>query len=72
MIQANSQVVQIDENELGFIIKVLDANPKAVADFRSGKESVIMFLVGQVMRETKGKTDAQQVKEKIVQLLKKS
>ena len=72
MIQAKSQVVQIDENELEFIIKVLDANPKAVADFRSGKESVIMFLVGQVMRETKGKTDAQQVKEKIVQLLKKS
>jgi aspartyl-tRNA(Asn)/glutamyl-tRNA(Gln) amidotransferase subunit B len=38
--------------------KVLDANPKAVADYKGGKQSVIGFLVGMVMRETQGKADA--------------
>jgi aspartyl-tRNA(Asn)/glutamyl-tRNA(Gln) amidotransferase subunit B len=34
---------------------VIAANPKPVADYRGGKEEAIKFLVGQVMRETKGR-----------------
>jgi aspartyl-tRNA(Asn)/glutamyl-tRNA(Gln) amidotransferase subunit B len=34
---------------------VIAANPKAVEDYRRGKEEAIKFLVGQVMRETKGR-----------------
>jgi aspartyl-tRNA(Asn)/glutamyl-tRNA(Gln) amidotransferase subunit B len=37
-------------------------NPKAVADYRSGKTGTIMFLVGQVMRETRGRANAEVVK----------
>jgi len=37
------------------IEKVIQENPKAVADYRSGKETAIKFLVGQVMRETRGR-----------------
>lgn len=59
---------EIGENELTIAIeKVITANPKAVADYRSGKEQTLMFLMGQVMRETKGKGNA----EKIMELLKK-
>ncbi len=50
------------------INKVLEANPKAVADFKAGKESSIEYLLGMVMRETKGKADSTIVRE----LLKKS
>jgi aspartyl-tRNA(Asn)/glutamyl-tRNA(Gln) amidotransferase subunit B len=36
---------------------VLEANPKSVADFRAGKEAVLTFLMGQVMKATKGKAN---------------
>ena len=36
---------------------VLAANPKQVETYRGGKEGVLGFLVGQVMRETGGKAD---------------
>ena len=69
-ILAKTQVVQMDAGELEGIIKnVIDANPKAVEDYKGGKESTIMFLVGQVMRESKGRADAMQVKEKIATML---
>ncbi len=38
--------------------KVLAANPKAVEDYQSGKEEAVKFLVGQVMRETRGRANA--------------
>lgn len=39
------------------VIKVLDNNPKTVAEFKGGKEKVLGFLVGQCMKELKGKAD---------------
>ncbi len=38
---------------------VIGGNPKPVADFLSGKETAMRFLVGQVMKTTKGKADPQ-------------
>ncbi len=35
--------------------RVIEVHEKAVQDFRSGKEEAIKFLVGQVMRETRGR-----------------
>jgi len=40
------------------IDKVIRDNPKPVADFRAGKDTAVMFLVGAVMRLTKGQADA--------------
>ena len=34
--------------------KAIDANPKAVADYKAGNENSFNFLIGQVMRESKG------------------
>jgi len=42
---------------------VLAANPNQVAEFRSGKEKAFNFLVGQVMKQTKGKASPAQVNE---------
>jgi len=38
--------------------KVLAENPKAVADYRGGKQEAVKFLVGRVMRETRGRANA--------------
>jgi aspartyl-tRNA(Asn)/glutamyl-tRNA(Gln) amidotransferase subunit B len=35
--------------------RVLENNAKAAADYRGGKEEALKFLVGQVMRETRGR-----------------
>ncbi len=47
-----------DEKELRkIIIKIIKDNPDTVADFKKGKEASIQFLLGQVMRGTKGKAE---------------
>ena len=43
--------------------KVIAANPKPVEDYRRGKQEAIKFLVGQVMRETKGRARPDAVTE---------
>ena len=53
-----SQTSVSDEAELGPAIdRVLAANADQVATYRGGKEGVLGFLVGQVMKETQGKAD---------------
>ncbi len=47
---------------------VISANPPAVEDFRSGKAAALQFLLGQVMRETKGKANPQ-IAEKLLKNL---
>ena len=43
--------------------EVLAANPDAIERFRSGEEKVLGFLVGMVMRATKGKADPKLVNQ---------
>ncbi|OGO50769.1 MAG: glutaminyl-tRNA synthase (glutamine-hydrolyzing) subunit B [Chloroflexi bacterium RBG_16_68_14] len=52
--QGLTQISAADELT-GVIEQVIAQNPKAVADYRSGKEEAIKFLVGRVMRETRGR-----------------
>ncbi|MGB9859832.1 MAG: Asp-tRNA(Asn)/Glu-tRNA(Gln) amidotransferase subunit GatB [Moorellaceae bacterium] len=58
-------LVQIsDVAELTAIVeRVLEAHPKVVEDYRKGKEKALGFLVGQVMKETKGKANPGLVNE---------
>jgi len=68
-----SGITQItDENELfGVIDNVIKKNPKSVDDFNEGKEKALNFLVGQVMRYTKGRAKPDFVFEAIKQRIKK-
>ncbi len=52
-------LVQIsDEGELKRIVEeIVAANPQSVADFKAGKDRAIGFLVGQIMKATKGKAN---------------
>jgi aspartyl-tRNA(Asn)/glutamyl-tRNA(Gln) amidotransferase subunit B len=43
--------------------KIIAANPNAVADLKKGKKEARGFLIGQVMRQTKGKANAKVVGE---------
>ena len=43
--------------------KVIEANPKAIEDFKSGKTNVIGWLTGQVMKESKGKANPKMASE---------
>ncbi|MCL4549031.1 MAG: Asp-tRNA(Asn)/Glu-tRNA(Gln) amidotransferase subunit GatB [Bacteroidetes bacterium] len=45
------------------IDKILAANPKQIEEFLSGKDKVIGFFVGQIMKEMKGKANPQIVNE---------
>jgi aspartyl-tRNA(Asn)/glutamyl-tRNA(Gln) amidotransferase subunit B len=45
------------------VARVLDANPKEVEKYLGGKETVLGFLVGQVMKESRGKANPNVVQE---------
>ncbi|MDA0264741.1 MAG: Asp-tRNA(Asn)/Glu-tRNA(Gln) amidotransferase subunit GatB [Chloroflexi bacterium] len=49
--------------------QAIQANPQAVADYNSGKESAAKFLVGQVMKLTKGQAKPDLVNELVVEAL---
>ena len=50
--------------------EVIAANPKAVADYLAGKEPVLRFLVGQVMKATRGKANPKLANELLMEKLK--
>jgi aspartyl-tRNA(Asn)/glutamyl-tRNA(Gln) amidotransferase subunit B len=52
------------------IDQVIERFPKEVADFRGGKEKLLGFFVGQVMKETKGKANPKLLNELLVRRLK--
>jgi len=67
----STQAISVDEAKLnGIIDKVLRENEKAVSDYKSGKEAVIMFLVGQVMRQFTERVDADKIKASLLAKLK--
>jgi aspartyl-tRNA(Asn)/glutamyl-tRNA(Gln) amidotransferase subunit B len=41
----------------GWVDAVVQANPKSVADWKAGKQAAAGFLIGQVMKLSKGKAD---------------
>ena len=49
--------------------RVLEKHPQSVADYQDGKEKVLGFLVGQVMRELKGKANPQSANRILKELL---
>lgn len=50
--------------------KAVEGNPKAVADFLGGKEKAIKALIGPVMRETRGKADAQKAEALMIEMIR--
>lgn len=51
------------------VMKVLENNPQSVADFKGGKDKALGFLVGQAMKETKGKANPQMLNKMFLEEL---
>jgi len=70
IMQARGLVQVNDSEELSmFVNEAVADNPKSVEDYRKGKKAAIQFLVGQVMKQSRGKANpqivAQLVRERI-------
>jgi aspartyl-tRNA(Asn)/glutamyl-tRNA(Gln) amidotransferase subunit B len=51
-----------DEDKLESLVEqIIEDNPDVIEDIRNGKDKAIGYLVGQVMKETKGKANPQMV-----------
>ena len=60
-----------DEKGLEAIIqKIIDDNPKAVAEIKAGNQKIMAFFVGQAMKATSGKANPKMVNELVNKLVK--
>ena len=53
------------------VLKVLESNPQSITDYKAGKDRALGFLVGQAMKETKGKANPQMLNKMFIEELKK-
>ena len=53
------------------VTKILEANPASIADFKAGKDRALGFLVGQAMKETRGKANPQMLNKMFLEELNK-
>ena len=59
------------DNELEKIIDIIiSKNPEPVANYKKGKINAIMFLVGQIMKDTRGKSNPEDIKKILEKKLK--
>lgn len=56
---------------INIVDMILKSNPEALAEYRSGKESIIKFFVGKVMKETKGSANPEMLDSIIKERLAK-
>ena len=66
-------LVQISDEAtlLKFVNEALDNNPQSVEDFKNGKGKAMGFLVGQIMKASKGQANPQLVNQLLKQELEK-
>jgi aspartyl-tRNA(Asn)/glutamyl-tRNA(Gln) amidotransferase subunit B len=64
-----AQLSNVGDLEMA-VNKVIANNPQAVGDYKKGNQAPIKFLIGAVMRETKGKANPQVVEEILEKRLK--
>ena len=61
-----------DEGAIKEIVqKILEENPASIADYKAGKDRALGFLVGQAMKQTKGKANPQLLNKLLLEELKK-
>lgn len=64
------QQISDEETILSVVQEVIKENPKVVAEFKGGKEKSLGFLVGQVMKKTKGRANPQLVNKILIEIIK--
>ena len=70
--EKNGMIVSNDTGKIEEVINaVLSADPKSVADFKSGKEKALMALFGKCMKELKGNCNPQVLRELLIKSIEK-
>ncbi|MED4074099.1 Asp-tRNA(Asn)/Glu-tRNA(Gln) amidotransferase subunit GatB [Priestia endophytica] len=66
-------LVQISDEETlrKFVTDALDSNPQSIDDFKNGKDRAIGFLVGQIMKASKGQANPPMVNKILLEEIKK-
>ena len=61
-------LVQISDNTIleDAVSRIIHENPKSVSDYFQGKEAVVGFFIGQIMRETKGTANPKIAREIVI------
>ncbi|MBN1446009.1 MAG: Asp-tRNA(Asn)/Glu-tRNA(Gln) amidotransferase subunit GatB [Candidatus Omnitrophica bacterium] len=69
---AEKNLAQIhNEDRINAVIKeTVEENPKAVQDYKNGKEQAVSFLIGQIMRKTSGQANPAILKKNLLEYLK--
>ena len=60
-----------DDEIRNIIVEIINNNPESVADFKNGHDRAIKYLMGQVMKETKGKANPRLANEIMLEELNK-
>ena len=53
------------------VMRILENNPQSIVDYKAGKDRALGFLVGQAMKETKGKANPQMLNKMFLEELNK-
>ena len=67
--ELNLEVISDDNFVLEIINNVIKNNPDSVKDFKEGKDRAIKYLMGQVMKESKGKVNPKDAMDKLINSL---
>ncbi len=68
--EKNGLIVSNDTGNIEAIAKaVVEADPKSVADYKSGKEKALMALFGKCMKELKGNCNPQVLREILIKII---
>ncbi len=60
--------VNLDDIE-GIIKEIVSNNPSSVNDFKEGKDKAVKYLMGQIMKASKGKANPSYANEKLLEIL---
>ena len=67
-----NNIEQISDPDLltNVVKKILEMHPKEVQDYKNGKEKLMGFFVGQIMKETQGKANPKILNQVLIKILK--
>lgn len=68
----NKKINTLSDEELAIIVeKVISANPESIEDYKAGKDRAVKYLMGQIMKETKGSANPSLVNQILLDKLSK-
>lgn len=68
--EKNIKMISDDSEILKYIEKILEDNPKVIEDYKNGKDRSVKFVMGQLMKLTRGQANPQMANKLIIEVLK--